>query len=152
MNEIIQLKILDSRLGTQFPLPEYATVGSAGMDLRACPDQPVVLQAQQSMLVDSGLAIYIANPELAGMILPRSGLGHKKGLILGNSVGLIDADYQGPLRLSVWNRSATAITITPGERIAQLVFIPIQKVQFDVVTHFQPTQRGEQGFGHSGIE
>lgn len=146
----IQLKILDPRLGKQFPLPEYATPGSAGLDLRACLDQPLQVAPGDTILIKTGIALYIADDTIAATILPRSGLGHKHGIVLGNLVGLIDSDYQGPLMVSVWNRGDTIYTIAPGERIAQLVFIPIIKAQFDIVDEFIVTERGEGGFGSSG--
>ncbi len=146
----IQLKILDSRLGNSIPLPTYATSGSAGLDLRACLDQPIEVKANETCLIPTGLAIHIADPHMAAVILPRSGLGHKHGLVLGNLVGLIDADYQGPLQISVWNRSQTNYTVQIGERIAQLVVIPILRAEFTVVTDFEESDRGTGGFGHSG--
>jgi len=144
----IDLKVLDERMADT--LPAYATSGSAGLDLRACLDAPVLLAPGQTTLIPTGLAIHIADPGLAAMILPRSGLGHKHGIVLGNLVGLIDADYQGPLMISCWNRSNAAFTIAPGERIAQLVFAPVALVTFDVVDDFAPSARGEGGFGSSG--
>lgn len=148
--QTIQVKILDPRMGTEFPLPEYATRGSAGLDLRACIDAPIALTTEQSVLVDTGLSVYIADPNLAAMIIPRSGLGHRHGVVLGNSVGLIDSDYQGPLMVSCWNRSDTPYTIQPGERIAQLVIVPVVQAQFTIVDAFEQTDRGEGGFGHTG--
>ena len=150
MHHDIQLKILDKRLGDSVPLPEYATPGAAGLDLRACMDAPLTIQPGETTLVNTGIAIYIDNPGLAATILPRSGLGHKHGIVLGNLVGLIDSDYQGPLMVSCWNRSNTAYTIEPGERIAQLVIVPVMKARFQVVEEFQATARGEGGFGSSG--
>ena len=146
----IHFKILDSRLGQEFPLPQYATEGSAGLDLRACLNEPLTLTPGDSALIPSGLAIHIKHPQLAGMILPRSGLGHRHGIVLGNLVGLIDADYQGPLQISIWHRGTKSYTITPGERIAQLVLVPIVHAQFTQVDHFTETERGEGGFGSSG--
>ena len=146
----IALKVLDPRLGSEFPLPDYATVASAGLDLRAMLDAPLVLDGGASALIPSGIAIHIGDPSLCAIVLPRSGLGHKHGIVLGNLVGLIDADYQGPLMISCWNRSDTAFTIAPGERIAQLVFAPVERVAFDVVDEFAPSVRGEGGFGSSG--
>lgn len=146
----IEVKILDPRIGTEFPLPQYATRDSAGLDLRACLDQPLHLQPRETQLIPTGISIYIGNPNLAAVILPRSGLGHKSGIVLGNLVGLIDADYQGPLMISCWNRSENAYTITPGDRIAQLVFLPIVRAQFEIVNEFKTTDRGTGGFGHSG--
>lgn len=146
----IQLKILDERLGKSVPLPEYATPGSAGLDLRACLDEPKVIQPGETVLINTGLAIYISNPAMAATILPRSGLGHKHGIVLGNLVGLIDSDYQGPLMVSCWNRGAQPYTIQPGERIAQLVIVPVLKARFQLVDEFETTERGEGGFGSSG--
>jgi dUTP pyrophosphatase len=146
----IELKILDSRIGQQFPLPEYATPGSAGMDLRACLDDALIIAPGETHLVPTGLAIHIADPSLAATILPRSGLGHKHGIVLGNLVGLIDSDYQGQLMVSVWNRGQTTFTIEPGDRIAQLMFVPVVQASFEIVEEFDASQRGEGGFGHSG--
>lgn len=146
----VQLKILDPRIGKEFPLPSYATVDSAGMDLRACLSEPLQLAPGDTQLIPTGIAIYMADPHMAAVILPRSGLGHKHGIVLGNLTGLIDADYQGPLMISVWNRGLDHFTVNPGERIAQLVFVPIIRAQFDVVTAFATTERGEGGFGSSG--
>lgn len=146
----IQLKILDSRLGDTIALPEYATPGSAGLDLRACIDAPLVINPGETVLINTGLAIHIDNPTLAATILPRSGLGHKHGIVLGNLVGLVDSDYQGPLMISCWNRGNIAYTVTPGERIAQLVIVPVLKARFQIVSEFQTSQRGEGGFGSSG--
>lgn len=146
----IQLKILDARLGQSFPLPRYETQDAAGLDLRACIEQSMELQVGETLLIPTGISIYIGNPEIAAIILPRSGLGHKHGLVLGNLVGLIDADYQGPLMVSCWNRGQQAYTIHPGDRIAQLVFLPIVRTQFEIVEDFVATERGAGGFGHSG--
>ncbi len=146
----IQLKILDKRLGDQLPLPEYATNGSAGLDLRACLDAPLELKPGMTELINTGMAIHIADPNVAATILPRSGLGHKHGIVLGNLVGLIDSDYQGPLKVSCWNRGDTTYTIEPGERIAQLVIVPILKANFEIVNEFNASARGEGGFGSSG--
>lgn len=146
----IQLKILDERIGTEFPLPEHATAGSAGIDLRACVPEPLVLDPGNTHLIPTGMAVFIDDPTLAAVLLPRSGLGHKHGIVLGNLVGLIDSDYQGQLFVSCWNRSSTAFTINPGERIAQMVFIAVSQVQFELTESFIETQRGEGGFGHSG--
>jgi dUTP pyrophosphatase len=147
----IELKILDPRVGTEgFPLPTYATEGSAGVDLRACLDDDLVLASGQTELVPTGIAIHIKDPGLAATILPRSGLGHKHGIVLGNLVGLIDSDYQGQLFISVWNRGNETFTVSPGERIAQLVILPVVQVGFQVVEEFGESQRGEGGFGHSG--
>lgn len=147
----IQLKILNPKVGKEFPLPQYATDGSAGMDLRACLEQPLVLHPGKSELLPTGIAIHIANPHYAAKILPRSGLGHKHGIVLGNLVGLIDSDYQGELMISCWNRSEKSFTIQPGERIAQLVIVPVLQVEFDVVTEFKQSERGNGGFGSTGL-
>ncbi|WP_417617211.1 dUTP diphosphatase [Oceanisphaera sp.] len=146
----IELKILDPRVGTDFPLPAYATPGSAGLDLRACLDAPLTLAPGDTQLLPTGLAIHIADPGLCATILPRSGLGHKHGIVLGNLVGLIDSDYQGQLMVSCWNRGSTAFTIEPGERIAQLVILPVVQAQFTLVDEFDQSERGEGGFGSSG--
>lgn len=146
----IAMKILDARLGTEFPLPEPATEASAGVDLRAMLDAPLTLEAGASALIASGLAIHIGDPGLCAVVLPRSGLGHKHGIVLGNLVGLIDADYQGPLMISCWNRSDTRFTIMPGERIAQLVILPVVRAAFEIVEEFSPSVRGAGGFGSSG--
>ncbi len=150
MKKKIDVKILDRRIGDQFPLPAYATEGSAGLDLRACLDSAVVLAPGETTLVPTGLAIHIADPALAAVVLPRSGLGHKHGIVLGNLVGLIDSDYQGPLMVSVWNRGQQVFTIEPGERLAQMVFVPVVQVDFNLVDDFIASERGEGGFGHSG--
>jgi len=146
----VELKILDSRLGKEIPLPARATPGSAGMDLRAALDAPLILEPGASVLVPTGIAIHVGDVNYCAVILPRSGLGHKYGLVLGNLVGLIDADYQGPLMISCWNRAAAAYTIEPGERIAQLVFLPVAHARFRVVEEFDASERGVGGFGHSG--
>jgi dUTP pyrophosphatase len=146
----VELKILDPRLGQEFPLPSYATDGSAGLDLRACLDEPLALQPGETVLIPTGLAIYLADPGVAATILPRSGLGHKHGIVLGNLVGLIDSDYQGPLKISCWNRGNDVYTIEPGERIAQLVIVPVLQAQFNIVEDFHATERGEGGFGSTG--
>jgi dUTP pyrophosphatase len=146
----LKVRILDARVGALFPLPAYATGGSAGMDLRACLDAPVVLEPAQTQLLPTGLAIHIDDPGLAAVILPRSGLGHKHGIVLGNLVGLIDSDYQGQLMVSMWNRGQTAFTIEPGDRIAQLVVVPVVQVELEVVNDFAASSRGAGGFGHSG--
>jgi len=146
----IQVKILDPRIGSEFPLPKYETQDSAGLDLRACLNEKLTLHPGETHLIPTGISIYIGDPNLAAVILPRSGLGHKHGIVLGNLVGLIDADYQGPLMISCWNRGQNAYTIQPGERIAQLVFLPIARVQFKLVDDFAKSVRGEGGFGHSG--
>ncbi|MEH6577465.1 MAG: dUTP diphosphatase [Amphritea sp.] len=146
----LQVKILDDRIGGQFPLPHYATNGSAGLDLRACLDQAITLAPGQTELLTTGIAIHIADPSLCAMILPRSGLGHKHGIVLGNLVGLIDSDYQGQLMVSCWNRGQTTFTVEPGERIAQLVLVPVIQAEFEVVDEFTDSDRGEGGFGSSG--
>jgi dUTP pyrophosphatase len=146
----LDVRILDARIGSEFPLPEYATAGSAGMDLRAMVTAPLILAAGESALLPTGLAIHVADPSLAAVILPRSGLGHKHGIVLGNLVGLIDADYQGPLLMSVWNRSTVAFTIQPGDRIAQLLLLPIIRAELCVVQEFVTSDRGGGGFGHTG--
>jgi len=146
----IQLKIIDSRIGNELPLPAYATDGSAGMDLRACIDETLQIQPGETHLIPTGLAIHVADPSLAAVLLPRSGLGHKHGIVLGNLVGLIDSDYQGQLFVSCWNRGDTAFEINVGERIAQMVFMPVVQVSFDIVDEFDSSERGAGGFGHSG--
>ncbi|EIJ32828.1 dUTP diphosphatase [Thiothrix nivea] len=146
----IEYKILDARIGTEFPLPEYATSGSAGMDLRACLDKAITLHPGDTVLIPTGIAIHIGDPGLAAVILPRSGLGHKHGIVLGNLVGLIDSDYQGQLFISCWNRSKDRFTVEPGERIAQLVFVPVVQVALQQVDDFDQSHRGDGGFGHSG--
>ncbi len=148
--QTVQLKILDPRIGATFPLPRYETADSAGIDLRACLDSTTVIQPDETLLIPTGISIYIGNPHLAAVILPRSGLGHKHGIVLGNLVGLIDADYQGPLMVSCWNRGNASYTIEPGDRLAQLVFLPIARVQFETVEAFHETVRGTGGFGSSG--
>ena len=150
MKHAVQIKILDPSAGERWPLPEYATPGSAGLDLRVCADEPQVLQPGETTLLHTGLAVYIQDPGLAGLILPRSGLGHKHGIVLGNLVGLIDSDYQGELMVSCWNRGQQPFTIEPGERIAQFVVVPVVQVAFTQVDEFSQSQRGEGGFGHSG--
>lgn len=150
MTARIHYKRLDPRLGDQFPLPEYATAHSAGMDLRAMVDAPLTLAPGAAELVPTGLAIHIADPSLCAVILPRSGLGHKHGLVLGNLVGLIDADYQGPLMVSLWNRGPNSLTIQPGDRVAQLVFLPVARAALAAVDDFGHSERGEGGFGHTG--
>ncbi len=147
----VELKILDPRMGRDIPLPSYATEGSAGMDLRAAIDAPLTLAPGQSELVPSGLAIHIGDPGWCAVILPRSGLGHKHGLVLGNLVGLIDADYQGPLMISCWNRGRESFTMQPGDRIAQLVFMPVAQARLNVVESFDPSERGNGGFGSTGV-
>lgn len=146
----VQVKVLDKRLGQEWPMPTYATVGSAGLDLRACVEEVTVIEPGQTVLVKTGLSIYIEDTNFAGLILPRSGLGHKHGIVLGNLVGLIDSDYQGELMVSVWNRSQTAFTLEPGERLAQYVLVPVIQAEFDLVEEFVATERGAGGFGHTG--
>ena len=146
----LQVRILDARLGREFPLPAYATDGSAGLDLRACLEAPLLLAPGKAELIPTGLAIHLGDPALAAVILPRSGLGHRHGVVLGNLVGLIDSDYQGQLMVSCWNRATEPFTIRPGERIAQLVVVPVVQVQLEVVTDFAASARGAGGFGHSG--
>lgn len=150
MTASIQLKCLDPRIGQSIPLPQYATDGSAGLDLRVCIDEPLQIAPQETVLLPTGLAIYIADPNLAAVILPRSGLGHKHGIVLGNLVGLIDSDYQGELKISCWNRNVEHFTVAPGDRIAQLVFLPIVRAEFSMVDAFCETNRGVGGFGSSG--
>ncbi|QQD22647.1 dUTP diphosphatase [Venatoribacter cucullus] len=146
----LQVKLLDPRLGNSIPLPQYATAGSAGLDLRACLDAPMTLHPGDTQLIRTGMAIYIEDPSLAAVILPRSGLGHKHGIVLGNLVGLIDSDYQGELMVSCWNRGQQSFTIDVGERLAQLVLVPVVQAAFEVVDEFVATERGTGGFGHSG--
>ena len=150
MQRTVKLRILDPRIGKEFPLPEHATNGSAGMDLRACLDAPLLIAPGGTELIGTGISIFIGDPTLAAVLLPRSGLGHKHGIVLGNLVGLIDSDYQGPLMVSVWNRGTASFTINPGERIAQMVFVPVTQVGFEIVEEFSATDRGEGGFGSSG--
>ena len=151
MHHSLELKILDPRFGTDWPLPEYATAASAGLDLRAALDAPLALEPRSTHLIPTGLSIHVADPALCAVILPRSGLGHKHGIVLGNGTGLIDADYQGPLMVSVWNRGDGAFTIEPGDRIAQLVVLPIVRARFQVVDTFEASERGAGGFGHTGL-
>jgi dUTP pyrophosphatase len=146
----LQVKVLDPRIGNEIPMPEYATSGSAGLDLRACLDSSLTLHPGETQLIPTGLSIYLEDPSIAAMILPRSGLGHKHGIVLGNLVGLIDSDYQGELMISCWNRGQQAFTIEIGERLAQLIIVPVVQAQFDIVEAFKVTDRGEGGFGHSG--
>ena len=146
----LRVRILDARLGSEFPLPAYATAGSAGLDLRACLDTALVLAPGRAELIPTGLAIHVEDPALAALILPRSGLGHKHGIVLGNLVGLIDSDYQGQLMVSCWNRGLEPFTVNPGERIAQLVVVPVVQVQLEIVADFAASARGAGGFGHSG--
>ncbi len=151
MTHTLQLRVLDARFGVDWPLPEYATAASAGLDLRAALETPLTLAPGDAALVPSGLAIHIGDPGLCAVILPRSGLGHKHGIVLGNGTGLIDADYQGPLLISVWNRGREPFAIAPGDRIAQLVILPIVRARFEVVDTFAESARGAGGFGHTGV-
>lgn len=146
----LQVKVLDPRIGNEIPMPEYATQGSAGLDLRAALDAPLTLHPGETQLIPTGLSIYLEDPSIAAMILPRSGLGHKHGVVLGNLVGLIDSDYQGELMISCWNRGQQAFTIEVGERLAQLIIVPVVQAEFNLVEEFKATDRGEGGFGHSG--
>src|ERR1700760_2492165 len=146
----IKLRVLDPRVGRDFPLPQHSTPGSAGMDLRACIDAPLVLAPGAAEMIPTGISIYLEDPGYAAVLLPRSGLGHKNGIVLGNLVGLIDSDYQGPLMVSTWNRGSTAFTIQPGDRIAQMVIVPVVQASFEIVKVFSTTQRGSGGFGSSG--
>src|SRR5690554_3711198 len=150
MKKAIDLKILDPRIGTEFPLPAYATPGSAGLDLRACLDSTLTLAPGETTLIPTGLSIFIGDANLCATILPRSGLGHKHGIVLGNLVGLIDSDYQGPLMVSMWNRSSEPFVLEPMERLAQLVVVPVQQVEFDIVDEFEDSNRGAGGFGSTG--
>lgn len=150
-SHVLQVRLLDPRFGGEWPLPAYATEASAGLDLRAALDAPLTLAQGDTALVPSGLAIHVADPHLCAVILPRSGLGHKHGIVLGNGTGLIDADYQGPLLISTWNRGRDAFTIAPGDRIAQLVLVPIMRAQLQVVDTFEDSTRGAGGFGHTGL-
>ena len=150
MKRNVQVKILDQRVGNEFPLPHHATPGSAGMDLRACIEEAMIIQPGETQLIPTGISVYIEDPGLAAVLLPRSGLGHKHGIVLGNLVGLIDSDYQGPLMVSCWNRGNEPFTLNVGERLAQMVIIPVVQADFEVVEEFEETHRGEGGFGHSG--
>ena len=150
MTPTIRIKALDERIGEALPLPSYATPGSAGLDMRACIDEPLTVACGQTELVPTGLAIHIGDPGLAAVLLPRSGLGHKHGLVLGNLTGLIDSDYQGQVFISCWNRGSRSYEIKPAERIAQMVFVPVEQVSFEVVEEFADSDRGDGGFGHSG--
>ena len=147
---LIELKILDDRLGDSIPVPHYATEGSAGLDMRACIDEALTVEPGETELIPTGLAIHIGDPGLAAVLLPRSGLGHKHGLVLGNLTGLIDSDYQGQVFISCWNRGSKSYDVQPGERIAQMVFVPVEQVRFEVVEEFDDSARGDGGFGHSG--
>ncbi len=146
----IELKILDPRVGDSIPLPHYATDGSAGLDMRACIDEPITVAPGKTVLVPTGIAIHVADPSLAAILLPRSGLGHKHGIVLGNLTGLIDSDYQGQVFISCWNRGSSSYDVQPAERIAQMVFVPVEQVEFRVVKEFDESDRGSGGFGHSG--
>jgi dUTP pyrophosphatase len=146
----VQLKIVDPRIGREFPVPEYATAGSAGVDLRACLDEKLLLRPGETKLIPTGIAVHMADSGLAAVILPRSGLGHKNGIVLGNLVGLIDSDYQGQIMVSCWNRGAQEFTVEPGARLAQMVFLPVVQVNFEVVAEFTASERGAGGFGHTG--
>ena len=147
---VLQVKVLDPRVGQEFPLPHYATPGSAGLDLRACLDAPLTIAPGETHLIPTGIAIHLDDPQLAAVLLPRSGLGHKHGIVLGNLVGLIDSDYQGQVMVSCWNRGSAAFTVAPGERIAQMVIVPVVQVRFEVVEQFTESHRGAGGFGSSG--
>jgi dUTP pyrophosphatase len=150
-HKVLEVKVLDPRFGDEWPMPAYATDASAGLDLRAALDAPLVLEPGDTVLIPSGLAIHLADPALCAMVLPRSGLGHRHGIVLGNGTGLIDADYQGPLMISTWNRGREAFTISPGDRIAQLVVLPIVRATLQVVDTFEESARGAGGFGHTGV-
>lgn len=152
MDKTIEVKLFDSRLGDEFSLPSYATAGSAGIDLRACVQETTFVEPNQTILIPTGMAIHIKDPKFAAVILPRSGLGHKHGIVLGNLVGLIDSDYQGELQVSCWNRSEQRFSFEPGERLAQLVILPVVQARFKVVTEFEQSERGEGGFGHTGTQ
>nr|WP_197019003.1 dUTP diphosphatase [Thioalkalivibrio sp. HK1] len=147
----IRIKVLDPRLGKEFPLPRYETAGAAGLDIRACVDAPSTLDPGACELIPGGIAIHIADPNLAAVLLPRSGLGHRNGIVLGNLVGLVDSDYQGQIFISLWNRSERAFTISPGDRVAQIVFVPVVQVGFEIVDEFEKTARSGGGLGHTGI-
>jgi dUTP pyrophosphatase len=151
MRKPIQLKILNEKISKEIALPQYSTEGSAGLDLRACLDETLQIEANETVLIPTGLSVYIEDPSLAAVILPRSGLGHKHGIVLGNLVGLIDSDYQGELKVSCWNRSKDCFSIQPGERIAQLVFVPVVQADFKLVTEFEESERGDGGFGSTGV-
>ncbi|VFP85597.1 dUTP diphosphatase [Candidatus Erwinia haradaeae] len=150
MRKKIDIKILDRRIGTSFPMPSYATLGSAGIDLRACIESTLILYPGETHLIGTGIALHIADPQITAIILPRSGLGHTNGIVLGNSVGLIDSDYYGQIMISLWNRKKHPFMITAGERVAQIIFLPIIQVEFNLVNSFTDTQRGSGGFGHTG--
>lgn len=148
----VALKILDARIGSKFPLPRYGTAGAAGLDMLACVNEPLRLNPGDTTLIPTGIAIHIGDPSLAAVLLPRSGLGHKHGIVLGNLVGLIDSDYQGQVFVSCWNRGREAFTIEPGDRIAQMVFVPVVQAEFEIVPDFEASRRGAGGFGHTGIK
>ena len=150
LTDRVKMRIINPKLGTEIPMPSYATDGSAGLDLRACLDAPVEIKPGETVLIPTGLAIYIENPSFAGLVLPRSGLGHKHGIVLGNLVGLIDSDYQGELMLSCWNRGDKPFTVNIGERLAQFVIVPVVQAKFELVETFEATERAEGGFGHTG--
>jgi len=152
MKTKIQMKILDPRLGTEFEMPDYATAGSAGMDLRACVQQDTTIEPGETVLIPTGMSIYVADRSLAAVLLPRSGLGHKHGIVLGNLTGLIDSDYQGPLMVSLWNRSNSSFTVQAGDRIAQMIIVPIVQAQFEIVEEFVESDRASGGFGHTGVK
>ena len=152
MSTSIQLKILDARLGNEFEIPNYATNGSAGMDLRACVESSTKISPGETVLIPTGMSIYVADPSLAAVLLPRSGLVHKHGIVLGNLTGLIDSDYQGPLMVSLWNRGDTEFTVEPGDRIAQMVIVPIVQAKFEIVDEFNTSERASGGFGHTGVK
>ncbi len=150
MSKKISLKIIDKKIGTEYPIPRYATDGSAAIDLYSCIDIPLQVHSNETKLIPSGIAVHMNDPSMAATIIPRSGLGHKHGIVLGNLTGLIDSDYTGEIKISCWNRSDTVFTINPGDRIAQLMFVPVIKVEFDIVDEFSKTNRGANGFGHTG--
>lgn len=152
MKKAIQLKILDPRIGNEFAMPTYATEGSAGMDLRACVEATTTLSPGETLLIPTGVSVYVSDPSLAAVLLPRSGLGHKHGIVLGNLTGLIDSDYQGPLMVSLWNRGNTEFNVEPGDRIAQMVFVPIVQAEFELVDEFTESARASGGFGHTGVK
>ena len=152
MKQAVQVKILDPRIGKDIAMPEYATNGSAGLDLRACIDKTLTIKPGETILVPTGLSVYLSDPNIAAMLLPRSGLGHKHGIVLGNLVGLIDADYQGPLMVSLWNRGDKEFVIEIGDRVAQMIVVPVIQCDFSIVAEFEETARGEGGFGHSGVK